>query len=94
MESCMISLLILLIFLLCLLGISLRTTKFILAPQVGYIAGFVLQTFFCLFYVKQWEINLGINTILTVAGGATIFLFVSVLVNSLPFKLKRNQKGM
>lgn len=89
----MISLLILLIFLLCLLGISLRTTKFILAPQVGYIAGFVLQTFFCLFYVKQWEINLGINTILTVAGGATIFLFVSVLVNSLPFKLKRNQKG-
>ena len=60
------SLLSLLLFLLLTIFLALKTSNFILSPQIGYLLGFILQAVFCLFYIDQWNIKLHPRTILTI----------------------------
>lgn len=86
------SLLFILFILIVLFIISLKTSDFLLTPQIGYVVGFILQVVFCIFLIKKWNIHLQGRTIFTILFGATEFVFVSVFINWIISKIKQNKK--
>ncbi len=84
------SLLSLLLFLLLTIFLALKTSNFILSPQIGYLLGFILQAVFCLFYIDQWNIKLHPRTILTIVGGGILFWIISFAVQDISKKISTN----
>ena len=75
-----------------LMWIAFKTSEITVSPQVGLIAGFILQILFCLFYVNTWNISLHFKTIFTVVTGSALFLAVSMLCEALEkAELKKGQ---
>lgn len=56
-----------------ILGLALYSSYYIVSPQILFTGGFLLQAFFCVFYVDQWAIDLNFKTLVTVAGGCVLF---------------------
>ncbi|MCM1235413.1 MAG: oligosaccharide repeat unit polymerase [Ruminococcus flavefaciens] len=90
----MFQLIIMLVFLLTIFFIALKSTNFIFDPTIGFLAGFLLQVCFCIFYAEEWSINLSFYTVLSILLGALIFILVSAVLNRyrVKFVLRNNEK--
>lgn len=58
------------------LGLALYSSYYIVSPEILFTGGFLLQAFFCIFYVDQWAIDLNFKTLVTVAGGCILFFVI------------------
>lgn len=89
----MISLIILIFFLLLLTISCLVLNKHqVLTPQFGYIVFFLIQAIYAIGFVDEWSINLSLNTLLVIIGGAVIFLSVSQLTKKLYYRMHVTQR--
>ena len=79
----MISIVVWLLVLVFLLLLANRTSgRVVLTPQFGFIACFIPQAIYALFYVKKWDLELSFNTMVVLIGGCSWFLAVSLLISS------------
>lgn len=68
--------------------------RIVLTPQFGFVACFIPQAVFALFYVQKWDLNLSFQTMFVLISGCTWFLIVSVLVYKLPrIKIKTAKRS-
>ena len=81
----MVSVIFWIIILFILLLIANYTSgKILLTPQFGFIACFIPQAIYALFYVDKWDLELSFNTFVVLILGCSSFLLVSMLMTRLP----------
>lgn len=56
----------------------------LLTPQFGFIACFIPQAIYALFYVDKWDLQLSFNTFVVLILGCGSFLLVSIFMERLP----------
>lgn len=54
--------------------------RVLLTPQFGFIACFIPQAIYALFYVKVWDLDFSLETMCVLFGGTAFFAFVSILL--------------
>lgn len=80
----MIKLLTWIIWLCLLLVICIAMSKrVLLTPQLSILAGFLPQAVFAVYYVDIWDIDFSSKTMITIFGGITLYVVVSVLVGQI-----------
>lgn len=80
----MISIVVWLLILFFLLLVANYTSeRIVLSPQFGFIACFIPQAIYALFYVNKWDLSLSFSTMAVLVGGCTWFLIVSLAMSSL-----------
>ena len=63
----------------CLLCLCVaQSRRVLLTPQLGFIASFIPQALFLLFFIDKWSVELGDETLLALIGGVTTFFAVSI----------------
>ncbi len=56
-----------------------QSRRVLLTPQLGFVASFIPQAVFLLFFVDKWDVKLSNETMLVLIGCVTLFYVVSVL---------------
>lgn len=75
----MVRLIIWIIWLVCLLCLCVALSRrVLLTPQFGFIACFIPQAVFLLFFIEKWDVDLSDETLLALIGSVTIFFVVSM----------------
>ena len=69
------------------------TSREILAPSFLFNISFLLSTFWALFNVKRWSLDLHINTFLVILTAVITFSFISVLINNM-YKVLNKRKNI
>ena len=59
--------------------ISFSPKGLMLTPQLCYVACFIPGTFYALFYVNKWYLNISLDTFCVFAGGAILFVLCSLI---------------
>lgn len=84
---------VLFVLLIVMLYLSYITSKGILfTPQFGFAISFIPQALLALFYVKKWNLDIGMETVLVIVGGICLFTICNVVFNKVKFSFNYGNK--
>ena len=72
----------------------ISSSKKLLAPQIGFIAGFLIQALYAIPFVNQWDLNFNILTLQALFSGTAMFLLVSAFSQRLRITWHRGSGNM
>lgn len=83
-----------LIYVILLLFCRLFSKRMIITPEFVFIACFIPQMVFAMKYVKKWDLNLSIDTVLIYIFGGVNFVFFSIFFRYILRKYNYGQQGL